>query len=171
MPTETKLSPKRAVVFGLVCIAASLVPILAGLGKIPIKPTDGTPGWVGVCCGLAFLFAGFILFSDAVDGVLGPDGQVLDSAPAWVKSFQAVMGFAIVTSLASVTSWVAFGSGDRHFQSSISLPFVAYRTSSSDSVGRWVFGFMAVIMWCMIGGALIRGARNALAKNGAGREG
>lgn len=160
MPTDTKLSPKSAVFFGLVCIAASLIPILAGLGIIPIKPTDGTPRWVGVCCGLAFLFAGFVLFSDAVDGVLGPDGQVLDTAPAWVKSFQAVMGLGIVASLASVTSWVAFGPGERHFQTTVSLPFVTMHPKSSDSLGRWVFGFMAVLMWCMVAGALVHGARN-----------
>lgn len=165
MQSRSQLTPRGAVIFGLVSIACSLMPILGGLGLLSAKPTAGTPGWVVVVSGLAFLFAGLILLSDAAAGGLGPDGEMLGPIPPWVKPFQAVMGFAVASAIASTASWVAFGSGERHFQTSISLPFFATRSSGSDTTGRWAFGIGAVLMWCVIGGVLVSAARKRLARN------
>lgn len=145
------------------------MPILAGLRIIPVRPTSNTPGWVVVSIGLAFLFAGIILFSDAAAGGTGPDGQLLDTAPAWVKPFQSVMALAIAATLASIASWIAFGSGERHFSMSISLPFIAARKLGGDTMGRWAFGIGAVLILCVIAGVLVSVARKALAKNAADR--
>lgn len=156
---------------GVVFIAFSLMPILSGLRLIPVRPTEGTPGWVAISAGLVFLFAGAILLSDAAAGGLGPDGQLLNTAPSWVKRFQWILGFAITVSFASIASWVAFGSGERHFSSSISMPFVAVRGASSETTGRWVFGCAAVVLWCVIAAILVSTARKALAKRGDDRAG
>jgi len=164
MPTDSQLTPRQAVIFGSICIACALTPILAGLRMISTWPTAGTPGWVAVCSGVVFLFAGLIFLSDAAAGGLGPNGLLLETAPAWVKPFQWVAGLAIVASSASVMSWVAFGSGERHFSSQMSLPFVTIRSSSGDTTGRWAFGIMAVAMWLMVAAILVRTARDALAK-------
>jgi hypothetical protein len=167
MPTRSQLTPRTALLFGLVCIAFALIPILAGLGIIPVKTSDGTPAWVAVGAGLLFLFAGAILLSDAAAGGTGPDGQLLATAPAWVKPFQWVMGFAIMSMFASIFSWIAFGSGERHFQGSISLPFFSTHSPSSETEGRWAFGIGAVIMWCVVAGVVASTARKALARSKA----
>lgn len=156
---------------GVVFIAFATLPILVGLRLIPVRPTDGTPGWVAICAGLGFLFAGAVLLSDAAAGGLGPDGQLLDAAPPWVKRFQAVMGLAIAVTLASIASWVAFGSGERHFSLSVSLPFMAARGAGSETMGRWVFGFGAVLIWIVIAGVLVSAAGKALAKHEGDRDG
>ena len=171
MPNRSQLSARGAAWMGVVFIAFSLMPILAGLGIIPVHPTAGTPGWVAVGAGLSFLFAGAILLSDAVAGGLGPDGQLLDSAPQWVRKLQWIMGLAITVSFASIASWVAFGSGERHFSSSISLPFIATRGPSSEASGRWAFGIGAVILWCVIAAILVSTVRKALAKRAGDRQG
>jgi len=171
MPNQPQLTARGASLMGVVFIAFSLIPILGRLRAIRVQPTDGTPGWVAICAGLGFLFAGAILLSDAVAGGTGPDGQLLDDVPPWIKRFRAVMGLAIAVNLATIASWVAFGSGERHFSMSVSVPFMAARGASSESLGRWMFGSMAVLIWIVIAGALISTAREALAKRGDARDG
>lgn len=157
---------------GAVFIACGLIPLLAGLGILPVRRTTGTeaPGWIGVSIGLAFLFAGAVLLSDAVAGGLGPDGQLRDDAPQWVKRFQSVMGLAIAVTLATITSWVAFGPGERHFSMSVSLPFIAAGKAGGDTLGRWAFGFGAVFIWVAIAGTLVSAARKAIAKHANDRD-
>lgn len=171
MPTNSRLSPLGAVLFGLLFVVPALIPILGVLGILPTGPINGTPSWVGVAIGSAFLLAGLILFSDAAAGGLGPDGQLLDSAPKWIRSFQRVTGLVIVVSLALVMSWIAVGSGERHFQSSISLPFVTIHSRSSDATGRWAFGIAAALMWCAVAHTLISAIRKAVARGRAVNDG
>lgn len=151
---------------GVVFIAFSLMPILSGLRLVPVRPTAGTPGWVAISAGLMFMFAGAILLSDAAAGGLGPDGQLLTTTPPWIRRFQWILGLAITVSFASIATWVAFGSGERHFSSSISLPFVAVRGASSETTGRWVFGCAAVVLWCVIAAIMVSAARKAIVRHG-----
>lgn len=144
------LTPRGAVALGLVCIAAAAMPILGGLGLISVKPTPGTPGWVGVGAGLMFLFAGVTLLADAAAGGIGPDGQLPSNAPAGFHVVQSMMGLGIVALMAAISSWIAFGAGERHFSTTISIPFVAWRLGSADTLGRWAFGIAAVLLWCAI---------------------
>jgi hypothetical protein len=167
MTSSSQLTPRGAAIFGLVFIASSAVPILGGFGVIPIHPTAGTPMWVGVICGVAFFLAGMVLLSDAVAGGTGPDGQLLDTAPRWVRPFQQMVGLSIALILAVVASWIAFGSGERHFSSTIALPFVTVHPATGDKVGRWAFGFGAVLMWIVIATVVAGAARKALARNSA----
>ena len=44
MPNRSQLSARGAAWMGVVFIAFSFMPILAGLGIIPVHPTAGTPG-------------------------------------------------------------------------------------------------------------------------------
>lgn len=157
---------------GIVFIACALIPVLAGLGVLPAHrcAADSAPAWIGVCIGLAFFLAGLVLLSDAVAGGTGTDGQLRDDAPGWIRRFQSVMGLAIAATLATITSWVAFGPGERHFSMSISLPFIAAGKAGSDTLGRWVFGFGAVLIWTVIAGSLFNSARKALAKRSFDRD-
>lgn len=77
---------------------------------------------------------------------------------------------AIAATLATIASWVAFGRGGRHFSISISLPFMAAGRAGNDKLGRWVFGFVAVLVWIVIGGTLIGAARKAIAKSTIDRD-
>src|SRR6476646_5635422 len=61
MAQQSQLNARSAVTFGLVCVAVSVPPILGGLGVIDMKLTPGTPRWVGVGAGCAFLLAGITL--------------------------------------------------------------------------------------------------------------
>src|SRR6185437_64983 len=58
MPNQPQLTARGASLMGVVFIAFSLIPILGRLRAIRVQPTDGTPGWVAICAGLGFLFAG-----------------------------------------------------------------------------------------------------------------
>ncbi len=151
---------------GILFIGCGLIPALAGLGTFSVRGSAGTdaPSWIGVSVGLAFFLAGLILLSDAAAGGTGPDGQLRDDAPPWIRRLQSVLGLAIAVTLATIASWVAFGSGERHFSMSVSLPFIAAGKAGSDTLGRWVFGFVAVLTWIVIAGTLISVARKALAK-------
>lgn len=166
MPKQSQLSARGAALMGVVFIACALLPVLAGLGVLPTRraASTDTPGWIAVSIGLAFFFAGVVLLSDAVAGGTGPDGQLRDDAPPWIKRFQSVMGLAIAVTLATIMSWVAFGPGERHFSMSISLPFIAAGRAGSDTLGRWVFGFGAMLTWIVIVGTLFSAARKALAR-------
>ena len=172
MPSRSQLSARGAAVMGVIFIACALIPVLAGLGILPSRrgATAEAPGWIGVVIGLAFFLAGLVLLSDAVAGGTAPDGQLRDDAPGWIKRFQSVVALAIAATLATITSWVAFGSGERHFSMSISLPFMAAGRAGSDKLGRWVFGFVAVLMWIVIAGTLISAARKAIAKSTIDRD-
>jgi hypothetical protein len=158
---------------GVMFIACALVPVLAGVGILPVRQSthSDAPVWIAVSIGLAFLFAGAVLLSDAVAGGLGPDGQLRADAPRWIKRFQSVMGLAIAVTLATITSWVAFGPGERHFSASVSLPFIAASKGGGDTAGRWAFGFGAVLIWTLIAVTLVGAARKAIAKHANDRDG
>jgi hypothetical protein len=66
--TTQSLSPRGAVLLGLLCIGVAAVPILSGLHLTPVKPTPGTPAWIALAVGLMFLFAGVTLLADAAAG-------------------------------------------------------------------------------------------------------
>ena len=51
---------------------------------------------------------------------------------------------------AVIASWIAFGKGERHFTTTLSLPFLWTRHAGSDSSGRWAFGAFAVLLWIVV---------------------
>jgi len=162
MSTQS-LTPRAAALLGLLCIVTAVLPILAGLHVIPVKPTAGTPGWVGVGVGLMFLFAGVMLLADAAAGGTGPNGELPPNAPPGFHLVQSIMGLGIVVAMAAVFSWVAFAPGERHFSTTISIPFVAWRPSG-DTMGRWAFGTVAVLIWTVIALAIAISMRRLIVR-------
>jgi hypothetical protein len=144
--TTQSLTPRGAVLLGLLCIVIAAVPILGGLRLIPIRPTPGTPGWIGIGLGLMFLFTGATLLVDAAAGGIGPNGELPQGASPGFHVAQSILGLGIVAAMAAVFSWVAFGPGERHFSTTVSLPFGAWRPQG-DTMGRWAFGVAAVLVW------------------------
>jgi len=164
MPQQSQLNPRSAVTFGLVCVAVSVLPILGGLGVIDMKLTPGTPRWVGVGAGCTFLLAGITLIVDGTSGAIGPDGQLSNDAPAWLHVFQSLMGLGIVGTMGAIASWIAFGPGERHFSTTISLPFGWWHPPSGETTGRWAFGIAAVLIWCIIAGVIVVSIRRLIVR-------
>lgn len=60
---------------------------------------------------------------------------------------QYLLGLGIISSLAAIATWIAFGPGPRAF--TVTLPFVG-RGPGDETFGRAVFGFGAVLMWLFL---------------------
>jgi hypothetical protein len=162
MASQSQLSPRGAVVVGLICIACGVVIVLGGLGVVPLTPAaDGpAPPWVLVCAGLAFVFAGgAVIVGFAVAGGTGPDGDLRAGTPFSVRLTQYCLGLGTVGFMTAVFTWIAFGPGERHFSTSVVMPFMVHRGTGSDLSGRVVFGIGAVLMWIFLLGVGMSGAR------------
>lgn len=134
---------------GLVFIAMGVLLVLISVGVVPgAEKSLEAPRWVGACAGLMFAFCGgAIIVGYAVAGGAGPDGDLPAGTPRWVRLTQFLLGLGIISSLAAIATWIAFGPGPRAF--SVTLPFVG-RGPGDETVGRAVFGFGAVLMWLFL---------------------
>jgi hypothetical protein len=83
----------------------------------------------------------------ALAGGVGPDGDLPAGTPRWIRVTQYLLGLGIISSLAAIATWIAFGPGPRAF--TVTLPFVG-RGPGDETVGRAVFGFGAVLMWMFL---------------------
>lgn len=149
MNDRNQLSPGGSIVVGLVCGALGLLIILVALGVFGEgRLSGGTPPWVGVCGGLAFALAGLALMVGygVADGV-GPDGDVPPGTPFLVRLVQYSAGIGIITMLASIGTWIAFGPGPRHFSGSVGIGGVGGSGSMGETYGRIMFGIGAVLTW------------------------
>jgi hypothetical protein len=141
MPTSrSDLSPRGALAFGLLTIAAGLAPILGTLGVWPLPLTQGTPAWVGLCAGIMFVLAGLAVINGYAFGGLKDDRDTSGRV-----RIQSMLGSGICGMLAAVAGWVGFGPGARRFSTSFSLPFLTSRVIGSESMGRAAFGGGAVL--------------------------
>jgi hypothetical protein len=77
---------------------------------------------------------------------VAPDGDLPPGTPFVVRLVQYVLGLGITATLASIASWVAFGSGSRHFSGS--GPFIS--GAVNEALGRTVFGIGAVLTWAFM---------------------
>jgi len=144
------MTRRGAAVAGGVFILSGILPVLGGLGMIDLHPTEGTPGWMGVCAGLAFMLAGLAVINGyAIGGGVGPDGNLLPDTPFPVVLLQHVLGLAIMALMTTMAGWIAFGPGERHFSMTIALPFVARSSQSGEFSGRFAFGVATVLLGAM----------------------
>ncbi len=86
-------------------------------------------GWAALPAGLAFALAGLTLI-----------------VPRRYSRAQAFIGALIVTAMALECDWIAFGPGERHFTSFISLGPIGFGSRSGDLPGRIAFGVGAVLL-------------------------
>jgi hypothetical protein len=152
-----QVSPEGAVVVGLLCGLMGLFVVLLALGTFGEPPmSDGTPQWVGVLTGLLFVLAGLaVIVGSGVAGGVGPDGDVLPGTPFAVRLVQYLLGLGILATLATIASWIAFGSGSRHFTGSGPLLSGAV----SEMLGRVIFGLGAVFCWAFMAVMIVVSAR------------
>ncbi len=158
-----QVSPRQAVIFGLLFIGAGLAIVLAALGISPVRPAPDVKdsAWVIVCAGLVFVFGGAaVIVGFAVAGGTGPDGDLPPGTPFAIRLVQYLLGVGIVGMLTAICTWISIGRGHRQFSTSISLPFVAWHPASDETVGRFMFGIAATLLWVMLIGLGFAGARH-----------
>jgi hypothetical protein len=141
--------------FGVITTGGGLYLALAGLQVLPPPGKVNGPDWIAICAGLAFFGAGMAVI---VRGWLGMNNQTRElsyDAPLWLKAVYALSWLMAAVATAAISTWVAFGSGTRHF--GLSGPIVG---PVGEGVGRLIFGIGAVLAW--IGVAVM--ARTAVQK-------
>jgi hypothetical protein len=145
--SPNQLTPRGAIALGIVFILSGLYPVLAGLGVVHGRPAPGVEPWVVVAAGSMFILAGFAIINGyAVAGGAQANGDLAASAPFRARITQYLLGVGIIGLMFVVFAWVAFGSGERHFLSSMWIPGLATSSHSSERSGRIAFGFAAVLM-------------------------
>ncbi|MFQ5593862.1 MAG: hypothetical protein ACE5HA_06905 [Anaerolineae bacterium] len=138
---------KTAVFMGLVSSAAGGFVLLAAAGFIPApEESFHAPHWVVGLCGLAFLIAGGLLLEGQLFAWLGRGGRRDEFRQTIFEVSRYWAGVSIITIFALIFDWIAFGPGERQFSSSISLPFFSVTTSGGQSIGRYMFGFGAIML-------------------------
>lgn len=143
-------APRRRFVLGLIITAVGLFPALVGFGVVKLDPsTIYAPHWVIALFGLAFMFAG-------AAAMLGSDE---DGGGAFAHALRVACGLAVIAAIASITSWVAFGPGPREFTSGGGAGGIEVSGGADPSIGRFVFGVSAVILWSFFLLALFQGVR------------
>lgn len=98
---HNSLSPKARLGFGLLCVAAGILPVLASFDIGPLgRAAINGPAWLGAAAGGVFIIAGIAL-------LLGEDGSRSDHPLSYVL-LACVLG-----ALAATANWIAFGPGPR----------------------------------------------------------
>ena len=159
MADHTSLTPRGALVIGLLFAACGVVPILSALRLIPLRPTEGTPGWVAGCTGVLFVLAGAALINGYAIGGVTSDGDLSPRTPFATRLVQYLLGLAIVGVMTTICGWIAFGPGPRHFSTVIAVPFMATRSAGGSLSGRILFGIATVLLATMFVGLGWSGAR------------
>jgi hypothetical protein len=100
-----------------------------------------------VVAGMAFVFGGFaVVIQTCVRVTPEPGNDLTPGTPFWVRTTLHLLSLAIVVSLATIGTWVAFGPGERDFSNTI--PFLS--AWLNESLGRTVFGFGAMLTWFIL---------------------
>ena len=150
MTAQTQLTRRKAIAIGILCMGCGVPPVLGSLGVIPMRLAPGVPPWMGVAAGSTFLLASMLLFVDAAAGGANADGTLPANASPALRVLQSAAGLGIVTLMAIMATWIAFGRGPRHFSTTISLPFFVYQPKDTDLPGRVAFGIAALLIWAIV---------------------
>ncbi len=161
MTAIAQLTRRKATAIGILCLACGVPPMLGAFGLIPLRLAPDVPPWMGVAAGSMFLLASMLLFVDAAAGGANADGTLPANASPALRVLQTAAGTGIVTLMAAMATWIAFGRGPRHFSTTISLPFIVYQPKNSDLLGRVGFGIAALLIWAIV----IAGTLAALKKH------
>jgi len=138
-------TPKNKYFIGAAAMAAGAYFFAVGASLLPIPGGPANlhgPLWLVLCVGLAFFLAGVAIVIQ-VFGHANDSGDLPASAPFWIRLLQYLIGLAIFICFGLIGTWVAFGSGERHFSGTIPLAEPAVNAA----IGRIVFGIGAVIVW------------------------
>jgi len=151
---HSSLSPKARLAFGLLCVAAGLLPVLASFDIGPLgRAAINGPAWLGAAAGGVFIIAGIAL-------LLGEDGSRSDHPLSYVL-LACVLG-----ALAAAANWIAFGPGPR--ECTIAIDALETATPANGLLCRTGFAIGAGILdgfliWLAAGAAQKFGAPGIIA--------
>jgi hypothetical protein len=150
---------KLTIVLGLVTAAMGAFYVVAASGIIALgqERAHDDPRWVSALAGLIFLLGGAAV---VLRGIVGgheqdPDGLPA-STPGWLRAVARLMGLAIVVSFGAIFSWIGFGPGERGFEGS--------GATLGQTAGRAMFGFMAGLIWLLLGVMAVARLRGLLGR-------
>ncbi len=126
--------------FSLIFVGTGAMILLGAVDVIHLDPEGlRAPRWVIGSVGAAFFLIGLYMLVMAIaTALLGPGG-----AMPWLQTM--LMGGFLIAFLLPF-HWVAFGSGEREFSQSISIPFLSFSNGGSEVMGRCAFGGFAVLI-------------------------
>ena len=143
MRIQDQASPHDVIGVGLAFSVAGLYFMLGAAGYLPMPETNG-PSFIVGCAGAAFLFAGLTCMVRARAGALAGESNLPDSTPAPLRLSYRMFAIATAGALATISTWVAIGSGPRLFNVS---SVIGETSTAGESIGRTVFALGAVIVW------------------------
>jgi hypothetical protein len=142
MTTERDMTPKERKWMAAVFFFFGLFVLAMALGWIKTKPSaDHAPLWVLISAGMVFNLGGVMIL------LVGKPG---------VDTLRNLVTWLFVLSLALPFNWIAFGEGERHFSSSVSVGGVSTHESADERTGRLVFGLFAGLMDFMLVWPIVR---------------
>jgi hypothetical protein len=147
---------------GVAFSAAGLYVLLGAAGYLPM-PESNSPTFIGVCAGAAFLFAGLTCFVRARAGVADSETDLPADAPRWMQGIYRVLAIGALGSLATIGSWIAFGSGPRAFN--LETPLAQMQTTG-ELIGRTVFALGAVISLILLFALTVNTVRKMFDRRG-----
>lgn len=146
--SSPQAKPADVLGFGIAMGLAGLYFIGVALGMLPMpEGAASAPSFIVALAGLAFLFVGCGLTIRARTAANDRDGGLPATAPAWTQLCHRVSAIAIAGTLATIGTWLAIGSGPRHFELSGPLAGTA---PAGNAIGRAVFALGAVIVWIYV---------------------
>ena len=120
----------KQIIPALIPGGVGVVVILMGSGVIPLDPESlNAPRWVMIFFGIPFLSVGIWILSTQVPAL------------SWFENY---VGLIIFTSFALLCDWIAFGPGERQFETNV--PSLA-----GSIIGRIAFAIPGVLLSCFIG--------------------
>ena len=128
-----------------VAMIAGAFFLAVGIGLLPIPGGPSNlhgPLWLLLCVGLAFFFAGAAIIIQ-MRGHADASGDLPAGAPLWLRTAQYLIGLCIFVCFGAISSWIAFGPGERHFSGTFMFGDVV----TNATIGRIVFGTGAIIIW------------------------
>jgi hypothetical protein len=124
---------------GAMVVLMGMVPVLAAVGILPTDDASwNAPRWVGGVAGGLFVVAGLYLLTK----------PAVDRLDPWLKKqVTGLFPLLIVTGMAAISSWIAFGPGDRQFEGGVSNGFLQFSWGNANELlGRIAFGAGAIFL-------------------------
>lgn len=149
---------------GALTVAIGLFCFAIGLGLVPVATArhggDNAPGWIGFLIGLVFLAGGLAVILRGLARADDSSGELPATAPRWVAIIYWLLGLLIAAGLAATGTWVAIGSGTRHF-----VMWGPIGGPVGETVGRTAFGIGAIISWLIVAAMARATAKKIFSKN------
>ncbi len=133
---------RGTVIIGFLALLAGLYGLLVAIGFIPPEAVGlRAPPWTAAVAGGVFGLAGAVILLMGMaerEGRSGTWTEMLFSGRGWAAA-------AIITLMAIMGGWIAFGPGEREFEGGFSLLFLTIEGLSPEFQGRCIFGIGTIL--------------------------